>query len=121
VEKFCSITQTLFAHIHYTLIKKREDYYHTFFQFLLSLLSLDAQSEIITNRGRIDLVISTSTHIYVFEFKLNSTPKIALAQIKQRRYYQRFLHQDKKVVLVGLAFTPKNDELPLKYIQENMN
>jgi len=118
--QFCSILEKLFAHIPYTLIKKQEDFYHILFQFLLSLLSLESQSEIITNKGRIDLVISTSIHIYIFEFKLNSTPEIALAQIKQRGYYQRFLHHGKNVVLVGLSFTSKDDEFQLKYIQENI-
>ena len=117
IEEFCSVLKTLFAHIPYPLIK-REDYYHILFQFLLSLLSLEAQSEIMTNKGRIDLVLSTRTHDYIFELKLNASPEDALAQIKQLGYYERFLHRGKKVVLVGLAFTPKGDQLHLEYIQE---
>jgi len=116
LEKFCSVLQTLFAHIPYTIIG--EDYYHVLFQFLLSLLSLEAQSEIITNKGRIDLTLNTKTHTYVFELKLNSTPENALAQIKNRGYYERFLHKGKHVLLVGLSFTPKEKGLNLKYIAE---
>lgn len=76
---FCSLIETLFAHIPYQIIK--EDYYHTLFQFLLTL-SLEAQSELCTNKGRIDTVISTPTHTYIFELKVNATPEIALDQIK---------------------------------------
>jgi len=118
--QFCSILTALFAHVPYTLIKKQEDYYHILFQFLLSLLSLESQSEILTNKGRIDLVLSTATHTYIFELKLNTSPEIALAQIKQRGYYERFLHQGKEVVLVGLAFTPKDKESQLKCIHETL-
>jgi len=117
IEKFCSILQTLLAHIPYNLIQ-REDYYHTLFQFLLSLLSLEAQSEIMTNKGRIDLVVCTTTHIFIFELKINVKPEMALAQIKERGYYERFLHKGKLVVLVGLSFVSEKDQVSLRYIQE---
>ena len=111
--------QTLFAHIPYNLAN-REAYYHTLFQFLLSLLSLEAQSEIMTNKGRIDLALNTATHIYIFELKFNAKPEIALAQIKERGYYERFLHKGKPVVLVGLAFIPEKETVHLRYIQETL-
>lgn len=117
IETFCVLLQSLFAHIPYNLIY-REDYYHVLFQFLLSLLSLEAQSELHTNRGRIDLVVCTSSYIYIFELKLNTTPEAALAQIKERGYYERFLHKGKPVILVGLAFTPKEEGLRLRCAQE---
>lgn len=96
----------------------REDYYHTLFQFLLSLLSLEAQSEIMTNKGRIDLVVNTHTYTYVFELKLNAKPEVALAQIKERGYYERYLHKGKPVILVGLSFVPENDKVHLKCVRE---
>jgi len=117
IEKFCSVLQTLFAHIPYPLIKT-EAYYHVLFQFLLSLLSLEAQSELFTDKGRIDLVLSTASHTYIFELKLKASPKVALAQIKQRGYYQRFLHKSKHVVLVGLSFISEDNQISLRFIQE---
>jgi len=117
IEKFCSLLQTLFAHVPYNLIN-REDYYHVLFQFLMSLLSLEAQSELLTNKGRIDLVVSSTRYTYIFELKLNSKPEIALAQIKKRGYYERFLHKGKQVILVGLAFTPKENGLQLRCVKE---
>lgn len=119
IEKFCSVLQTLFAHIPYTI--DREDYYHALFQFLLSLLSLDAQSELITNRGRIDLVVSTKSHTYIFELKRNAKPEVALAQIKERGYYERFLHKGKAVVLVGLSFIHENEQMQLRYVQNMLD
>jgi len=65
IEKFCSVLQTLFAHIPYPLIKA-EAYYHVLFQFLLSLLSLEAQLELFTDKGKIDLVLSTTLRTYIF-------------------------------------------------------
>ena len=119
IEKFCTVLETLFAHIPYNLIN-REDYYHVLFQFLLSLLSLEAQSEIMTNKGRIDLVLSMAARIYIFELKVKSTPEVALTQIKERGYYERFLHKGKQVVLVGLSFVPEQNRVHLRYVKETI-
>ncbi len=116
ITQFCAVLQTLFAHVPYTIDK--EDYYHALFQFLLSLLSLEAQSEFLTNKGRIDMVVSTKTHDYLFELKINSSPEIALKQIKDRGYYERFLHKERAVVLVGLAFNQVKKKMHIDFVQE---
>jgi hypothetical protein len=116
IPKFCTILESLFAHIPYTI--KREDYYHSLFQFLLSLLSLEAQSEILTDKGRIDVALTTKTHVYIFELKVNNTAKVALEQIKEKRYYERFLNKNKHVVLVGLAFNRVDTVLCLEHSEE---
>jgi len=73
-----------------------------------------------TNKGRIDLVISTVTHTYIFELKLDAAPEVALAQIKERGYYERYLQKGKPVVLVGLSFLTKKKEVRLRCIQETI-
>lgn len=90
-------------------------------QFLLTLLSLEAQSEILTNKGRIDLVLETKNQIYIFELKLNKSPEIALQQIKNRKYYQRYLNQSKQIVLVGLSFINHKDQSNLDYQYQIIN
>ena len=116
IQKFCTILETLFSHIPYTVLK--ESYYHALFQFLLSLLSLNAQSEILTDKGRIDVAVSTKTHIFIFELKINSSADVALKQIKDRRYYERYRTIGKQIVLVGLAFNRVNTVLHLEHKEE---
>jgi Predicted AAA-ATPase/PD-(D/E)XK nuclease superfamily len=121
IGSFCTTLQTLFAHIPYTLYIERESYYHSLFQLLLSLLSIEAQSEILTNRGRIDMTVTTKTHVYIFELKLNGTASEALQQIKDKKYYERYISQSRRIVLVGLTFNVTKEKLSLECSQEELS
>jgi hypothetical protein len=68
------------------------------------LLQINAEPEIAVARGRADMVIQAGFSIYVFEFKLNASPQVALAQIYDRRYYEKYCIQNREVYLVGLNF-----------------
>lgn len=118
LDSFCTAIKQLFAHIPSILHIKRESYYHSLFQFLLSFLSLDSQSEILTNKGRIDLVLSTKTHIYIFEVKLDDNPENALKQIHEKKYYEKFIGLGKKIALVGLNFSTKKEHFDIEYVVE---
>ena len=50
------------------------------------------------------MVVQALTTIYVFEFKLNATPEVALTQIHEKKYYERYLVENKEICLVGLNF-----------------
>lgn len=121
IQTFCTILKTLFAHIPYTLRLKHESYYHSLFQFLISMLSLESQSEILTNQGRIDLVIFSEHYIHLFELKLNSDPEKALQQILDKKYYERFIGLHKKIVLVGLSFVTHGKILEIEYVTKEFN
>jgi hypothetical protein len=43
----------------------------------------------------------------VIEFKVNGSAADAIAQIKTKGYYQKYLHQNKEVVLIGLGCADK--------------
>jgi len=74
------------------------------FLFICTLLQVNVQSEVAFAGGRIDMVIQTKSFIYIFEFKLNASPQVALAQIHKKKYYERYLTGNKEVYLVGLNF-----------------
>jgi hypothetical protein len=57
-----------------------------------------------TNEGRIDAVMETPDHVYVMEFKRDKSAAEAMAQIKDKKYYEKFLTSDKKITLVGVNF-----------------
>ena len=120
LDDFCATIEQLFAHIPYTLHINQESYYHSLFQFLMSLLSLESQSEVLTDKGRIDHVIILDHYIYIFELKLNKSPEEALQQIKEKQYYQRYLGQRKPLVLVGISFSKMPTELTIAHVKEEL-
>jgi hypothetical protein len=61
-------------------------------------------AEVSTQKGRIDALVETDTHIYVFEFKKNRKASIALEQIKENKYAEHFALSKKQIYLVGVAF-----------------
>lgn len=121
IAKFCSVLTTLFAHIPYHLHQPLEKYYHSLLQLTCSILGVAAASEISTNKGRIDLVLTTSTHFYIFELKFQDSAQKALAQILEHKYYQKYQHQGKEVVLIGLGLNEVSPGAPLELSWETMD
>ena len=112
---FCEYLQSLFAYVPYQLHIGQEKYYHSLLQIIVKMLNLDAQSEESTDKGRIDLVLQTKTHIYIFELKLDQPAKLALEQIEANKYYEKYRFQKKKIVLVGLSFNSIKKKLTLDF------
>ncbi len=106
--------QSLLAHIPYQLHIAQERCYHSLFQIIGKLLGLDIQSEVSTDKGRIDLVLITKTHVYIFELKFNVNAQTALRQIEEQKYYERYLLTKKHITLVGLAFKQETQKLILE-------
>ncbi|MFN8575727.1 MAG: AAA family ATPase [Candidatus Sericytochromatia bacterium] len=107
ITEFISIMKTIFADIPYDIfIKNQESYYHTILYLVVSLLGIRTEAEMEVNTGRIDCVIQTETSIFVFEFKIGSAKK-AMEQIKNKKYYAKFLNKGKKIFLVGVGFSIK--------------
>jgi hypothetical protein len=91
---------------------ENEARFHIIFQVWMTLLGFKVQSEKPTNRGRIDAVLQQDGWAVVVELKYHATTKPgtllkqAIAQIYEKRYYEPFL--DRKVILLGIAFTGKD-------------
>jgi hypothetical protein len=58
-----------------------------------------------TNLGRIDLVLESDTSVYLFELKVNSSAKAALEQIKEKKYYEKYLNVQKELLIIGVNFS----------------
>ena len=56
--------------------------------------------------GRIDAVITMPTTVYVIELKYNKTAREALEQIDSKGYLVPYRAGDKRVVKVGLNYSP---------------
>ena len=96
-----------FANVPYTIQLSMEKYYQTIFYVILRLMGAEVEVEVATNAGRIDAFLKTPSYIYIFEFKLNKTAQNALDQIKEMQYYQKFLHLNKQIFMVGVNFDTK--------------
>lgn len=59
----------------------------------------------VKNLGRCDMQILTSGFVYVFEFKIDSTPEEALAQIYEKSYAVPFESDSRTVFLIGANFS----------------
>jgi hypothetical protein len=104
LERVVGIFNTIFANIPYQIFEeKAESYYQAILYLALLLMGYDVQAEVSTAKGRIDAVVRTTQAIYVIEFKAKDSARAALAQIRERRYYQKYLHSGLPVYLLGLA------------------
>ena len=57
---------------------KHEKYYQSVFYVLFMMLGVRIETEVNTNDGRMDAVVKTDSHIYIFEFKLDKTVEEAI-------------------------------------------
>jgi hypothetical protein len=67
---------------------------------------------------RPDITVFTSTHIYVFEFKLDQTAILALQQILNKDYFRPFQMDPRKKVAVGVNFSSKTKAVDNFLVQE---
>ena len=103
----------MFASIPYQIFEaKKEKYYHSLIHLLFTYLGIFVKSEVNTNKGRMDALVETDTHIYVLEFKLDKSAEEAIEQIKKRGYAEQFAQTNKELIAVGVNFssTSKNVE-----------
>ena len=89
---------------HQLFIKEREVYFHSLLYLTFRLLGLYTQAEVNTARSRIDCVVHTPTHIYIFEFKLDRSAEEALEQINTQGYAAPYQQGGKEVVAIGVNF-----------------
>lgn len=106
MEQFIKLLSSVFAGIAYNMfVGDREGYYQTVIYLLVKLIGIEIQTEIETNMGRLDAAIETETAIYVMEFKLG-TAETAINQVKEKKYYEKYLNTGKQVYMVGVGFDP---------------
>jgi len=112
-ESLKNIFFRLFASIPYEWYMKNEfnkyeGYYASIFYAVFASLGYDLEVEESTNRGKIDMAIKTDRAVIIFEFKVveeETRQNTALEQIKNRKYYEKYLNLSKGIYLVGIEFS----------------
>ncbi len=79
-----------------------EGYYASVLYAYLVSLGIQIIAEDVSNIGRVDLTLFIADKIYIIEFKVGSNE--ALNQIKEKKYYKKYLNENKEIYLVGIAF-----------------
>jgi len=81
-----------------------EGYYATVVYTYFASLGIKIIGEDVTNYGRIDITLFVEDTIYIVEFKMKENKTNALKQIKEKKYYEKYLSKNKQIYLVGIEF-----------------
>ena len=120
LETFFSSMKVFFANIPYDISSRApEETYQAIFCSILYFIGVGVTPEVRTNEGRIDAVMETPDHVYVMEFKRDASASEALSQIKDKKYYEKFLGSCKKITLIGVNFDSTKRTIA-EYVMEEM-
>ena len=114
IDEFMSIMDTYLSNIPYDIQLKYEKYYQSIFFMIFRMIGCDIRAEERTDKGRIDAVLDTGDHIYVFEFKMNKSARIALKQIKENEYAKPYQHSGKPITIIGANYNFEKHKLTWK-------
>ena len=81
-----------------------EGHYQQMMYVIFSILDNYVDVEVRTPKGRVDMVLRTATHLYLFELKLNQNADVAMKQIDLKEYPKRFALCGLPIVKVGINF-----------------
>jgi hypothetical protein len=107
----------LYANIPYDLHIGEEKYYHSLFLLTMSLIGYEVEGEVHTDKGRADAILRKEESVIVVEIKyvkekgskIGSKVKEAMCQIKERKYYEKYIKRKEEVALLGIVFGEKKE------------
>ena len=98
------LLQTFLSTVPYCDRTDYEGHYQQMLYIIFSLLGAYVDVEVRTPMGRVDMVMRTSTTLYVVELKLNQSAEAAMQQIDLKNYPEHFALCGLPVVKVGINF-----------------
>ena len=120
LEMFKNHLMRVFAHIPYhnysnNYIAQYEGFYASVIYTYLYSLNMPFVAEDCTNQGRIDMSITVENNVYIIEFKMGTGDGIA--QIMEKKYYEKYQNQGKKIYLLGINFDQEKRNISgFKYV-----
>ncbi len=106
------LLQTFLSTVPYTdNIKDSEGHYQQMLYVIFSLFGMYVDVEVRTPVGRLDMVMRTTTTLYVVELKLNQSAEAAMHQIDLKQYPERFRLTGLPIVKVGINFDSERHTL----------
>ena len=110
-EGFMSLLADMLAGVPYSEKGSAEAHFQNACYILFSLMGQFVAIEDRTSDGRIDLTVETPRYIYIFELKADSTPEAAMEQIRRKKYWLKFQHSGKEIILIGANFDTRTRRL----------
>ena len=105
------LLQEFFSTIPYCNHTAYEGHYQQLLYVVFSLLGRYVDVEVHTPRGRVDVVLRTSTTLYLIELKLDKSADEAMGQINLKNYAERFVLCGLPIVKVGINFDSKKGNI----------
>ena len=84
-----------------------EGFYEYTLYLIFSMLNVYVRTQVKCSKGRADMVVWMPDTIYVLELKVNGTAEDALRQIEEKGYAKPYYTDGRKVVKVGVSFSPE--------------
>ena len=85
----------------------KEVYFQNVLLTVGKMLGMQVSTEVHSASGRCDMIITTRQFLYIFEFKIDSTPKDALKQILDKGYHLPYEADPRIKFLIGANFSTK--------------
>jgi hypothetical protein len=82
---------------------------------VFKLIGLEVDPEVTTSLGRADLVVTFPKQVYIIELKFNQSAAVALAQIQDKKYYEKYLNMGKEITLLGIGFDKPTKTISLEW------
>ncbi len=84
-----------------------EGYYASVFYSYFASVGLDIAVEDSSSHGRLDMAVHFNDNIYLFEFKVveSASEEVAMAQLKEKRYADKYRALNQPIHLVAVAFS----------------
>jgi len=119
-DAFFETVTAIFAAIPYTLNTNRDEaYFHTLFYLMVSAAGADVRNEVLSCRGRTDLVAEFHDSVHIMEFKCDRSANAAIRQIRDRGYAERYTGGGKKIFLLGISFSTEK-RIPTEWKVETL-
>jgi hypothetical protein len=96
INEYCCTFRDFLKLIPHDIITDREAFFQENF-YTMGLLADPniIRSEVATDRGYVDIVLHGANKIFVMEFKKDKTPDFAMKQVLEKKYYEKFVIENK--------------------------
>ncbi len=125
VSEMIEVFRAFFAAIPHDWYRKTElagyeGFYASIFYCYFAALGLDVRVEEATNQGRLDMAVLFEGRCYLFEFKVveDEPEGKALLQLKEKRYWEKYKGECKKIWLIGVEFSKRERNIVSFEVEE---
>ncbi|KAK3582488.1 hypothetical protein CHS0354_024035 [Potamilus streckersoni] len=101
------VIDEMFKDVPHDFYVKQEVVLHCLLHIVFTYVGLQIQSEVHTQKGRLDAIVETKSHVYIFEFKINKTVNEAIKQIRQKEYGLKYVKTKKQLIGIGANYSTK--------------